>query len=236
MKLTRLTTLAITAVAVAGTLGAQQRTNARSAPRAQASHAQAQRTQPSYNQAQRAQPARAYSYNRSSPAARPQQYANARADVRGRNDFGSRAAPARNEVRSRNDFDGRSNFRGDTRVNARVDARSVPVATHGRPLITRAGFEGARVYGRQAVYGGARFGAGFNRFGGRLVLPFGWESRLYVRGFFPASYMSYCEAVPVDYDYMLPPMLPNYDSCLFGDRIVVMDRFSRGIVFTTILQ
>ena len=57
-----------------------------------------------------------------------------------------------------------------------------------------------------------------------------------MNGYFPAAYASYCEAVPVDYDYMLPEMLPNYDSCLFGDRIVVMDRFSRGIVFTTVLR
>ena len=101
----------------------------------------------------------------------------------------------------------------------------MPVAAHGRPLITRG------AYGRPAFVGGIRYGAGFNRFGGRLALPFGWESRIVVGGFFPVSYMSYCEPVPVDYDYMLPEMQPSYDSCLFGDRIVVMDRFSRGIVF-----
>jgi hypothetical protein len=209
MKLsTRLTTLAITAVAVAGVLGAQQRNEGRSAPRAQAP--------------QHAQAPRARTDNRGRQDARPQQYAQARADVRGGNRFAPRNDPRGRAVADRgNEFRGREGFRP-------------PVADHGRPLITRGG---ARAYGRPAFYGGARYGyAGFNRWGGRLALPFGWESRIYVRGFFPASYASYCEAVPVDYEYMLPEMLPNYDSCLFGDRIVVLDRFSRGIVFTTMLR
>ena len=106
----------------------------------------------------------------------------------------------------------------------------MPVAAHGRPLITRG------AYGRPAFVGGIRYGAGFNRFGGRLALPFGWENRIFVRGFFPVSYMSYCEPVPVDYEYMLPQMQPNYDSCLFGDRVVVMDRYSRGIVFAAVIR
>jgi hypothetical protein len=215
MKLTRLTTLAITAVALAGTLGAQQRSNGHAAPRAQAPHAQAPRAQASRN----------YAENRARPEARSAQYARSRPDVRGPNDFGARGVPVRNEVRGREEFNGRNDFRG------REDLRGIPIASHGRPLITRAGF-----VGRAGFNGGVRFGAGFNRWGGRLVLPFGWESRLYVRGYFPAAYSSYCEAVPADYEYMLPQMLPNYDSCLFGDRIVVMDRFSRGIVFTTVLR
>ncbi len=214
MKLTRLTTLAFAAAAIAGTLGAQQRGNGHSASRAQAPHAQAARTQAP----------RSYAENRARPDARASQYARSRPDVRARNDLGARGVPARNEVRARDDFNGRSDLR------ARADYR-VPVADHGRPLITRAGF-----VGRAGFNGGVRFGAGFNRWGGRLVLPIGWQSRIFVNGYFPAAYASYCEAVPADYDYMLPEMLPNYDSCLFGDRIVVMDRFSRGIVFSAVLR
>jgi hypothetical protein len=232
MKLSiRLTTLAITAVALAGTtgaLGAQQRNNSHSTARAQAP--------------------RAHADNHSRPDAGRAHYTPARAEVRGRSDFAPRgeargrtdfsarnevrdraAMPARGDVRGRDAFDGRNDFRGR-------DDRRVPVAAHGRPLITRAGYEGSRVYGGSPYYGGARFGAGFNRFGGRLVLPLGWESRIVVRGFFPLSYASYCEVVPAEYDYMLPPMQPNYDSCLFGDRIVVVDRFSRGIVFAATLR
>jgi hypothetical protein len=220
MKLTRLTTLAIAAAALAGTLGAQQQRggNNHSAPRAQVSRAQAPRAQMSRAQAPRAN----YAENRARPDSRSNQYA--RPDVRGRADFGARGVPARNEVRGREDFNGRNDFRG------RNDSR-VAIADHGRPLITRAGF-----VGRAGFNGGIRFGAGFNRWGGRLVLPFGWENRIFVNGYFPAAYSTYCEAVPADYDYMLPDMQPNYDSCLFGDRIVVMDRFSRGIVFTAVLR
>jgi hypothetical protein len=216
MKLsTRLTTLAITAVAVAGVLGAQQRNEGRSAQRAQAPRPQA---------AQHAQAPRARSENRGRQDVRPQQYAGSRTDVRGSNRY-----EARNDPRGHSLAASSSEFRGR-------DGYRPPVADHGRPLITRGGVAG-RVYGRPAYYGGARYGyAGYNRFGGRLMLPFGWESRIVVRGFFPLSYASYCEPVPVDYEYMLPEMLPNYDSCLFGDRIVVLDRFSRGIVFTAMLR
>jgi hypothetical protein len=218
MKYTfRLNTLAITALALvasAGVLGAQQRNNGRSAPRAQVSRAQVSRAQ-----APRAQTSRTYAEGRARQDVRGRSYApQARPEVRGRNEFA-----ARPEVRGRNDFAARSDVRGR-------DARLVPVAAHGRPLITRG------AYGRPAFVGGIRYGAGFNRFGGRLALPFGWESRMVVRGFFPVSYMSYCEPVPVDYEYMLPEMLPNYDSCLFGDRVIVMDRYSRGIVFAAVIQ
>jgi hypothetical protein len=80
-----------------------------------------------------------------------------------------------------------------------------------------------------------RFGPGYNRWGGRLVLPIGWGPRVVFGGFFPVEYASYCEAVPDDYDYLLPPMEPSYDPCLFGDRVVVFDRFSRSIVFIAAL-
>ncbi|HEV8409503.1 MAG TPA: hypothetical protein VGQ30_03275 [Gemmatimonadaceae bacterium] len=219
MKLTRLTTLAIAAAALAGTLGAQQRGgnyggNNRSAPRAQA---------PQRAQAPRAQAPRNYAENRSRPESRPmQQYA--RPESRPMQQYGRPDSRPSQYARSRPDVRGHTDFRGD-------DRRGIPVADHGRPLITRGGFAG-----REGFNGGVRYGAGFNRWGGRLVLPYGWESRLYVRGYFPVAYSTYCEPVPPDYDYMLPDMLPNYDSCLFGDRIVVMDRFSRGIVFTAILR
>jgi hypothetical protein len=64
-----------------------------------------------------------------------------------------------------------------------------------------------------------------------MVLPIGWGGRVFFGGYFPVAYSGYCEAVPDDYDYMLPPMEPSYDPCLFGDRVVVYDRFSRSIVF-----
>ena len=69
----------------------------------------------------------------------------------------------------------------------------------------------------------------------RRRLPFGWESRVVFGGFFPIAYGGYCDAVPYDYDYLLPPMLPTYDPCLFGDRVIVFDRFSRHIVFIATL-
>jgi hypothetical protein len=85
----------------------------------------------------------------------------------------------------------------------------------------------ARVVGRSPEFGGERFGArGF-----RGGLPLGWEGRIVFHGLFPAGYAGYCEPVPVDYNYMLPAMAPSYDPCLFGNRVIVYDRFSRSIVF-----
>jgi hypothetical protein len=136
---------------------------------------------------------------------------------------------------NRNDFRGREDNRGRQDFRARDDrgrqdfrgreAYRPPVAVHGRPLITRAGFRGP-VYG-----GGFRYYRGISRFGLSVVLPFGWERPLYVSGYFPMAYGGYCEDVPPEFDYMLPPMRDSYDPCLIGDRIVVYDRFSRGIVF-----
>jgi hypothetical protein len=198
---TRLTTLAITAFALTGTLGAQQHTNARPA----AAHSQAPR---------------GHVESRARPDMRAQHNAPARADVRGR-------VEARGDFRGRpdvrNDFRGREGFRA-------IDDHRVPVAAHGRPLITRGGYVPARVYGG-SVYGGPRF-SGVARFGG---LPLGWDRRVVFHGFFPVSYGGYCQPVPVDYDYMLPPMAPSYDPCLFGDRVIVYDRFSRNIVFAATL-
>jgi hypothetical protein len=203
----RLTTLAIAAVAFVAAAGAL------GAQQRSSVHTSA-----------RAQAPRGHTESRVRQDVRPRSYAQARPEVRGRNDFAARA-----DARGRADFSARADVRGRDDFRGR-DSRVVPVASHSRPLITRS------AYGRPAFVGGIRYGAGFNRFGGRLALPFGWESRIVVRGFFPVSYMSYCEPVPVDYDYMLPEMLPSYDSCLFGDRIVVMDRFSRGIVFAAELR
>jgi hypothetical protein len=164
-----------------------------------------------------------------------------RADFRGRNDV-----QARNDFRGRADFAGRNDVRGRVDVRDRVDVRGradvrgrdgyrpLAVAEHGRPLITRNGFVGGREFGRPG-FRGIRVGPGFNHFGGRLVLPIGWGGRVVFGGFFPVAYAGYCEAVPDDYDYLLPPMAPSYDPCLFGDRVVVYDRFSRSIVFVAAL-
>ena len=146
-----------------------------------------------------------------------------RGNPAGQNGYQSRGIPAgQNGYQARNDFRDRGGYR-------------VPVAEHGRPLITRVSAPG-REYGRSPVYAGARFGGdrGFRGgrwfFGGR-AFPLGWEGRVVFGGFFPVAYGGYCDAVPYDYDYLLPPMLPSYDPCLFGDRVIVFDRFSRHIVF-----
>jgi hypothetical protein len=218
MKLSiRLTTLAITAVACAGVLGAQQRSGAHASGRPQG-HAQS-----------RAQAPRADMASRARQDGRAQHYASARVENRARNDVQARGDfRGRADIQARNDFRGRSDFQVRNDVRGRVDGRMVPVASHGRPLITRApvrAFDGAGVYGASRFVGGRGF---VPRFAG---LPFGWEGRLVFHGFFPVSYASYCAPVPVDYNYMLPPMAPSYDPCLFGDRVVVFDRFSRSIVF-----
>jgi hypothetical protein len=257
----RLTTLAITAVALAGALGAQQRPNA---------HVGA-----------RSQPARSQADNRARSAVRPQQYASSRADVRGGGGYASRpdnrggnvsqprngpragnGYAARPDIRSGNGNAARPDTRGGNGYSPRPDVRGGngnqprndprarndfqgsdrrnPVAGNGRPLITRGGvYRG--VY--RGVYGGAYGGQRIwreSRFGGsgfyfRSGLPFGWESRIMLNGYFPVSYGGYCDAVPVDYEYLLPPMLPSYDPCFFGDRVVVFDRFSRSIVFVAAL-
>jgi len=164
--------------------------------------------------------------------------------------YGGRAAfNGRAPYAGRNEFANRGNARPNVDPRARIDVRGregyrpMAVAEHGRPLITRGGgFVSPRGYrpgeGRAFVgprYGREHFGAGFNRWGGRLVLPIGWGDRIIFGGFFPVSYVSYCEAVPYDYEYLLPPMAPSYDPCLFGDRVVVFDRFSRSIVFVASL-
>lgn len=269
----RLTTLAITAVALAGALGAQQRPNA---------HVGA-----------RSQPARSQADNRARSAVRPQQYASSRADVRGGGGYASRpdnrggnvsqprngpragnGYAARPDIRSGNGYQPRNDSRGGNHYASRPDVRGGNgnaerpdtrggngysprlnvrggngyqprndprarndfqggdrrnlVAGNGRPLITRGG-----AYGGQRIWRESRFGGSGFYF--RSGLPFGWESRIMLNGYFPMSYGGYCDAVPVDYEYLLPPMLPSYDPCFFGDRVVVFDRFSRSIVFVAAL-
>jgi hypothetical protein len=264
MKLSvRLVTFAVTAVALAGALGAQQRTNGqaggRSQPRASGQAARPQprasgqsyarsqqprmsgqsfarsqpprtsgqsfaRSQPPRTSGQsfaRSQPPRGQVDNRARQDVRVQQYARAGIDARGGNAYGPRNDP-----------------RAGTGYR-------VPVAEHGRPLITR-GYAPGREYGRPVAYGGSRFGGDREFRGGRefrdggwfyggRAFPFGWESRVVFGGYFPGAYAGYCDAVPYDYDYMLPPMMPSYDPCLFGDRVIVFDRFSRHIVFVATL-
>src|ERR1035437_5749401 len=225
----RLTTLAITAVALAGALGAQQRPNA---------HVGA-----------RSQPARSQADNRARSAVRPQQYASSRADVRGGGGYASRpdnrggnVSQPRNGLRAGNGYAPRLNVRGGNGYQPRNDPRARNdfqggdrrnlVAGNGRPLITRGGVYGG-AYGGQRIWRESRFGGSGFYF--RSGLPFGWESRIMLNGYFPMSYGGYCDAVPVDYEYLLPPMLPSYDPCFFGDRVVVLDRFSRSIVFVAAL-
>jgi hypothetical protein len=228
MKLSiRLAALVVTAVAFAGVAGAQQRGGG---------HGGSSRSSGGHTPQARSQPSRTASRSFARQDVRAQRNAAPRAEFRGRNDV-----QARTDFRGRTDLAARSDFRGRVEAGARVDVRGrdafrpVGVAEHGRPLITRSGFVTPRGYERGAAFRGARFGVGFNRWGGRLVLPIGWGNRVVFGGFFPAAYGGYCEAVPYDYDYLLPPMAPSYDPCLFGDRIVVYDRFSRSIVFVAAL-
>jgi hypothetical protein len=138
-----------------------------------------------------------------------------RPDARGGADFRGRP-----DVRGGADSRGRPDVRGGADFRGRPDGRA-PIGRVSRPLITRAGSRGFR--GAPVFRAGGRFGL--------AGLPFGWEHRVVFHGFFPLEYASYCEPVPVEYDYMLPPEQPYYDPCLFGDRVIVVDRFSRSIVF-----
>jgi hypothetical protein len=213
----RLTALAFTAVAITGVLGAQQRTGSHSSPRAQASRAQAPRGPSS-----RPSAPRGYAESRGRPDVRGQQrFSPARADVRG----------GRPETQGRYDPRTRGAYQAPNEARGREGFRP-PIAEHGRPLITR-GYVPAAAYGREG-YASARY-VGDRRFVPRGGLPFGWEGRVVFHGLFPLAYAGYCEAVPYDYNYLLPPMMPSYDPCLFGDRVIVYDRFSRSIVFVAAL-
>lgn len=234
----RVTAVAIAAVAFASVAGAQRRGgggHAGGGMRSSGGHAPQARAQVSRGSSQgfARQNVQVHRY-----AAAPQAAYGGRAAFTGRNQF-----------TARNEFANRGGGRPNVDPRARVDVRGrdgfrpVGVAEHGRPLITRGGGyvsprgyrpgEGRAFAGRG--YGRGHFGPGYNRWGGRLVLPIGWGDRVIFGGFFPVAYASYCEAVPYDYEYLLPPMDPSYDPCLFGDRVVVFDRFSRSIVFVATL-
>ena len=225
MKLSlRLATLGITAVAFTGVLGAQQRSNghASARPQARAGGQAAMRSQPRMN---------GYNFSRSQPRASGQSFARIQAP-RSQGVRVQQYSRGGIDMRGGNPYQNRNVYRTPTPYR-------VPVADHGRPLITR-GIAGDRSYGRSNVYAGARFGGDREYRGGRWfyggrAFPFGWESRVVFGGFFPIAYGGYCAAVPMDYDYMLPPMLPTYDPCLFGDRVIVFDRFSRHIMFVATL-
>ena len=242
----RLVALAFTAVALAAPIGAQGRSSQRGGGRAAAPRGEAfrgssaPRGQGGYRGGSPAP--RGYSTPRgySAPrgyAASPRGYTAPRGNMAPRGGYGGNygtrnGTPGGNGYRAPQDFNGRNGYH-------------VPVAEHGRPLITRGGGRGGG-YGR-AAFGGERGFRGGRDFdghrefrGGRWFygdrpFPIGWESRVVFGGFFPIAYAGYCDAVPYDYDYLLPPMAPSYDPCLFGDRIVVFDRFSRSIVFVATL-
>ena len=263
MKLTiRLTTLAITAVAFAGLAGAQQRNGGHGSARSQAPSGQ--------SGSARSRAPSGQSGSRAGQGVRTQHYAPSRAEIGGgRNAYQPRGNPReqagyqprgnpggqvgyqpRGNFGGQNGYQSRGNPRGQSGYQARNDVGGrvgyrVPVAAHGRPLITRANAIG-RDYGRSPAYGQTRFGGerGFRGgrefrdgswyYGGR-AFPFGWEGRVVSGGFFPIAYAGYCDAVPMEYDYLLPPMAPSYDPCLFGNRVIVFDRFSRSIVFVATL-
>jgi hypothetical protein len=207
----RLTTLATAALALAGTLGAQQRPASNGGARPESRAA----SRPAGHDAARPGYASGGRYVARTPAPR----GNA-ASMAGRPGPGARLeryAPARTGYAAeRTSF----NERRDVRDDVRRDGYRVPVARYGRPLITRA-------YATPHAYGAYR------RYGGEL--PFGWDRVVVFHGFFPVAYAGFCEAVPADYGYLLPPMAPTYDPCLFGDRVIVFDRFSRSIVFVATL-
>jgi hypothetical protein len=62
------------------------------------------------------------------------------------------------------------------------------------------------------------------------TLPFGWDQALYEDGYFPPEYDAWCDTVPVQLEYQLPPLYRGYRRFIFGDRLIVMDQFTRRIV------
>ena len=231
MKLSiRLTTIAITAVAFAGVLGAQQRSCGRTG-RARAGRARAQ--------ARRAQPVTRASRRACAADVRAQRY---RAAILRRSRCASERFTRANvqtrraPCRGRNDVARPRRCSGAERTSAAAMSYR-PVGGRrrtGRPLITRGGVvDSARLRARGVSRRALR----------RRIQSLGWPPRAagrlgqsrHLRRVLPGAYAGYCEAVPYDYDYLLPPMAPSYDPCLFGDRMVVYDRFSRSIVFAAAL-
>jgi len=264
MKLSiRLTTLAIAAAAFAGLAGAQQRNDGHSgngrsqAPRGQSGNRGTQRVGTPHYAPSRADVGGGRNVYQPRGNPRAQAGYQAQGNPRGQAGYQQRGNPGgqvgyqqRGNPRGQGGYQLQRNPGGAIGSEARNafgarDGYRVPVADHGRPLITRASAMN-RDYGRSRVGGEPRFGGdrGFRGgrefrdgrwfYGGR-AFPFGWESNVVFGGYFPLGYAGYCDAVPVDYDYMLPPMAPSYDPCLFGDRVIVFDRFSRHIVFVATL-
>ena len=62
-------------------------------------------------------------------------------------------------------------------------------------------------------------------------LPYGWSSRIRLYGFFPYEYDAFMEPVPYELEYVLPPLYEGYDRFIFGGRMIVIDHFTRTIVF-----
>jgi hypothetical protein len=61
-------------------------------------------------------------------------------------------------------------------------------------------------------------------------LPYGWDRVVYENGYFPPEYDAWCDNVPVDLEYQLPPLYRGYRRFIFGDRLIVIDRITRNIV------
>jgi hypothetical protein len=61
-------------------------------------------------------------------------------------------------------------------------------------------------------------------------LPYGWDRVVYEDGYFPPEYDAWCDNVPVDLEYQLPPLYRGYRRFIFGDRLIVIDRITRNIV------
>jgi hypothetical protein len=148
-----------------------------------------------------------------------------RTDVRVRSD----ARVGRMDVRAGLRTDVRANVRNDVRADVRVDERGrfgAPSAAF-RGRIDDRWRDGNALGMRRYLSSGRNFGvfAGY-----RARLPFGWDRRVYLNGFFPVDYDIYLRPVPPDLDYLLPPLYDGYARFVFGDRLVVMDRFSRRVV------
>lgn len=61
-------------------------------------------------------------------------------------------------------------------------------------------------------------------------LPYGWDRVVYEDGYFPPEYDAWCDSVPADLEYQLPPLYRGYRRFIFGDRLIVIDRITRNIV------
>jgi hypothetical protein len=136
------------------------------------------------------------------------------------------------DVRVRSEGRAGRDVHADVRERVRADIRT---DGRGRAAVPTGAFRGriddrwrqANEFGMRRYFNSGHFGA----FAGyRARLPFGWDRRVYLNGFFPVDYDLYLRPVPADLDYLLPPLDDGYARFVFGDRLVVMDRFSRRVV------